>query len=91
MKVNICGIPYLILEREDWFDADTHMGMISYKDAVIRINKDMSDEIKSETICHEVLHGILIHIGREDLSLDEQLVQALANAINQSFAVRIEE
>ena len=91
MKVNICGVPHKIVECEDWFDADTHMGLISFSDAEIRINKKLTPELKTETICHEVLHGILVHIGREDLSIDDTFVQSLANAIYQTFEVRTTE
>lgn len=35
-----------------------------------------------------MMHGILFHIGREDLSNDETLVQSLGNAISQAFEIR---
>lgn len=88
MKVNICGIPYKVIEYPDNFDADTHFGQIDYKMAEIRINKDMAEEIKEEAICHEIVHGMLVHLGYNDLSQDEQFVQALGNAIHQSFIVK---
>ena len=87
MIVNICGIAHKVIEVEDCFDLDMHLGQIDYKKAEIRINKDASSAIKEETICHEALHGILVHIGREDLSEDETFVTALANAIYQGFVV----
>lgn len=89
MKINICGIEHKIIECEDKFDADTHMGMIDYPKAEICINKNMAESVKTATICHEALHGMLTHIGREDLSYDEQLVTALGNAINQSFIPKV--
>lgn len=89
MKINICGIEHKIIECEDKFDADTHMGMIDYPKAEICINKNMAESVKTATICHEALHGMLTHIGREDLSNDEQLVTALGNAINQSFIPKV--
>ncbi len=64
------------------------MGMIEYKDLVIKINKDMPQEAKKETICHEMIHGILVHLGYTDMANDEQLVQALGNAIYQGFEVK---
>ena len=87
MRVNICGISHKVIEVEDSFDSDMHLGQIDYKKAEIRINKNASSAIKEETICHEVLHGILVHIGRDDLSEDETFVTSLANAIYQGFAV----
>ena len=91
MYVNICGIKHKIIECEDNFAIDeVHFGMIDFKHAAIKINKDMNEDVKDETICHEMLQAILVHIGREDLSTDEQFVQALGNAIFQSFDIIVE-
>ena len=87
MKVNICGLKHEVVECEDKFNTVCHFGMISYKDLEIRINKDMPEESKKETICHEMIHGILVHLGYEDYSDNEQFVQALANAIYQGFEI----
>lgn len=69
MKVNICGIPHDVVEVEDTFNVDCHMGMIEYKDCLIKINKNMADAMKKETLCHEMIHGILVHIGRQDCQM----------------------
>lgn len=88
MKVNICGIPHKVVECEDKFDVDAHFGQIDYKTCEIRINKDMTESSKKETICHEMVHGMLIHLGYNEQSQDEQFVQALANAIYQGFEIK---
>ena len=88
MKVNICGIPYEVKFCEDAFDADVHFGQIEYKTAKILINEELTEEMKAETLCHEIVHGILVHIGRSDLGVDETFVQMLGNAINQTFVVK---
>lgn len=90
MIVNICGIPHKVIECEDNFNVDTHFGQIDYKACEIRINKDMTQEAKEETICHEMVHGILVHLGYSEQSQNEQLVQALGNAIYQGFKIREE-
>ncbi len=90
MIVNICGVPHKVVEREDSFDVDLHFGQIDYRACEIRINKDMTDASKTETICHEMVHGILVHLGYNDLASNEQLVQALGNAIYQSFEIKTE-
>lgn len=89
MKVNICGIPYDVEYCKDAFNVDAHFGQIEYKTAKILINEEMTDEMKAETLCHEILHGIFVHIGRSDLNNDEPFVQMLGNAINQTFAVKV--
>ena len=88
MKVNICGVPHIVKECEDKFDADAHFGQIDYKKCEILVNKDLSEESKTETICHEMVHGIFIHLGYNNLANDEQLVQALGNAIYQGFDIK---
>lgn len=90
MIVNICGIPHKVIECEDNFNVDAHFGQIDYKACEIRINKDMTRESKYETICHEMLHGIFVHLGYSNYAQDEQLVQALGNAIYQGFNIKAE-
>lgn len=87
MIVNICGVPYKVIECVDEFDADTHFGMIDYKKCVIKINKNMDYGQKKDSLCHEMVHGMLFHMGFEE-SQNEHLVQALGNAISQGFDVR---
>lgn len=88
MTVNICGIPHKVIECEDNFNVDTHFGQIDYKACEIRINKDMATEAKEETICHEMVHGILVHLGYTEQSQDEIFVQSLGNAIYQGFNIK---
>lgn len=87
-KVNICGIPYTVKECEDHFDSDCHCGLIIYSECLIKINKNMHEEMKKATLCHEIMHGILLNIGREDLSNDENFVTALGNAVYATFEVK---
>ena len=87
-KVNICGIPYTVKECEDHFDSDCHCGLIIYSECLIKINKNMHEEMKKATLCHEIMHGILLNIGREDLCNDENFVTALGNAIYATFEVK---
>lgn len=90
MIVNICGVPHKIIECEDKFDTDVHFAQIDYKACKIRVNKDMTDECKKEAICHEMIHGIFVHLGYNNYANDEQLVQALGNAIYQGFKIKAE-
>lgn len=87
MIVNICGVPHEVIECEDNFNMDCHMGMIDYAEAEIKINSKLRNENKKETICHEMVHGMLIHLGYSDLANDETLVQGLGNAIMQGFEI----
>lgn len=88
MIIKICGIPHEVVECESKFDNQLQMGMIDHEKCVIYINKALSVEVKKETLCHEIVHGILVHIGYNDLTENEQFVQAMGNAIYQIFEVR---
>ena len=88
MIVNICGIAHDVVECDDNFDVDRHMGMIDHKNAVIKINKDLKGLNRKETLCHEMVHGMLLHMGYDDLCNNEQFVQAMGNAICQGFDIK---
>ena len=88
MTLYICGIMHKVIEVDDYFYDDTYFGDIDYKNAVIKISKGMNIDIKRETLCRKILQVILMHLGYESLSEDEQFVNALSNAMNQSFEVR---
>ncbi len=87
-EVNICGVPYEVVLCADSFDTDTHLGQIEYKDSIIKLNEEIKEPMMMQTLCHEIVHGMLIHLGYADLSSDEQFVQAMAMAIHQSFDVK---
>ena len=87
-SVKICGIPYEVVFCEDSFDKDLHFGQIDFAKCIIKLNKDLPKEAMEETLTHEILHGILVHLGYDDESQNEQFVQGVANAINQTFAIK---
>ena len=87
-QITICGIPYKIIPTKDVFDVDTHLGQINYITGEIRVNEKLQGEILYETLAHEIIHGILMYLGYEKESQDEQFVQALGNAINQTFTIK---
>lgn len=89
--VNICGLEYTVRLCKDEFDIDTHFGQIDFKNCEIKLNKDTSYEVQEESLCHEIVHGILVHLGYYEQSQDEQFVQALGNAIYQTFVAHGEE
>lgn len=88
MVVNICGIPHEVIRASDNFDLDAHFGLINYLKAQIVINEKLKGENAKETLCHEMVHGILVHLGYNDLSNDEVFVQSLGNAICQGFEIK---
>ena len=51
----------------------------------------MPKELYTQTLIHEIVHGMLVNIGRNDLSENETFVQTLAMAINLTFDLRGEK
>lgn len=74
--------------RADGEKKHLHFGQIKYASAEIRINKDASPEMQMQTLFHEMVHGMLIMIGRNEEASDECFVQAFANALYQSFRLK---
>lgn len=87
-KVWICGIPYQIVEKETVDEDGGCLGQILYRDCVIEIRKGLPKELYTQTLIHEIVHGMLVNMGRNDLSEDEIFVQSLAMAINLTFDVK---
>lgn len=90
-KINICGIPFTISEVDE-IPADVKgeiiHGEISHSRAEILLRESLPDELKQLALIHEWVHGVLVMIGRTDLSDDETLVQNIALAINQTFEIK---
>lgn len=88
-KVNICGISHDVIYEKDKFQIDdVKFGYIDYANAKIYINEEIAEPLQIETLCNVIIHGILFHIGKQEISEDKNLVQALANAIYQSFDIK---
>lgn len=88
-KVNICGIPHEIVEK-DCIESNSGrcVAMITYENCMIEIRKGMNPDYYRQSLIHEVVHGMLVMIGRNDLSEDETFVQSLALAISQTFELK---
>lgn len=89
-KVNICGIPHEIRYKKVIAEEDEGIvnGLIELSKCRITLKKGMTQDFEHETLLHEMVHGILHHIGRYELAEDEEFVQALANGLfNSGFAI----
>ena len=86
--INVCGIPYKVRLCEDNFNLDCHMGEITYATGEIRINDGMPEQLQTAALIHEWIHGALVMLGYQELSQNEQFVQAFSMAINQTFDIK---
>ena len=89
MKVNICGITHEVIDV-DYIESDNGrcVGQITYEECIIKMRKGINSDYYRQTLIHEMMHGILSMIGRNDLTSDEVFVQSLALAISQSFDIK---
>lgn len=79
--VDVCGIPFKVVEVDSSDRTDGSMGRSDSKMAVITINRDMPKEVKQSTLIHEWLHAVLDCSGLGEISTDEKLVCALQNEL----------
>lgn len=86
--VKICGIPHTIIEK-DYIEGDgCVLGEVEYRSCTISMRIDQTPEMYRNTLIHEMCHAMLVMIGRNDLSENEQFVQTLALAISQTFDLK---
>lgn len=87
--VKICGVPYEIIDKDYIESGDGRcLGMIYYDECKIEIRKGQHPDYYMQSLVHEVVHGMLVMIGRNDLSADETFVQTMALAITQTFDLK---
>ena len=84
-KVNICGVPHTIERVIDGFKDNSMLGKIEYATCKIQLNSDLTPELEKVTLAHEVIHGILTHLGYTDLSTDDVFVSSMASALCLTF------
>lgn len=85
MTIDILGIDHNVNEIELIDDNVNCLGMIDYKKQEISLRKDLMKNLRSVTLIHEILHGILEYTGNSELNKDEDLINRLSTAIYQVF------
>jgi hypothetical protein len=80
--VKIGNQTYDVFEVECVDKHDTLAGQIKFFESEIRIQKELSIELKQETILHEVIHGIENFFG---LDLEEDEVKQLGRGLTMVF------
>ena len=85
MTIDILGIDHHVNEIHLIDDDVNCLGMIDYKKQEISLRKDLMKDLRSVTLIHEILHGILEYTGNSELNKDEDLINRLSTAIYQVF------
>ncbi len=81
-KIKIGGIYFDVTEEKDLKDPTAGRGLdgdIAYGKCKIRINANLSYQLRMQTLWHEIIHGILAQSGVE--KYNEILVDVLAFGI----------
>jgi Zn-dependent peptidase ImmA (M78 family) len=64
-SIMICGLPYRIIYRDRNSRSDMSMGRCDSKELTIHIDKEMPEEQRKATLCHEWIHAVLDANGVE--------------------------
>jgi len=67
-------------QREMVEGDDPSYGEIDYENALIVLRRRQNRDNLEHTYFHELAHALLMAIGRPDLAIDEQLVDAIGGA-----------
>ncbi len=80
-KIKIMATEYEVEELEQINKYERLLGQINYEEQKIQLDKNISNDMKKETLIHEILHGILDKLGYTDLNEDEQKVHSIASTM----------
>lgn len=82
-EVNLLGLSYQVEFVDEISPLEDVDGLISPDKRTIYISSSLPTDEAFEVLIHEVIHGILMRIGRHQEASDELLVQGLAIGISQ--------
>lgn len=80
-KLKIMATEYAVEEVEQIDKYERLLGQIDYAEQKIKIDKNISEDMKKETLIHEILHGILEKLGYQELNEEEQKVHSIASTM----------
>ena len=80
-QIKILATEYKVEEVEQIDKYERLLGQIQYTEQKIKIDKNISEDMKREVLIHEILHGILEKLGYNELNDDEQKVQSIASTL----------
>lgn len=80
-ELKILATEYQVEEVEQIDKYQRLLGQIEYIEQKIKIDKNISEDMKKETLIHEILHGILEKLGFNEINEDEQKVHSIASTM----------
>lgn len=82
-NLKILATQYDVEEVEQIDKYSRLLGQIEYTEQKIKIDKNISEDLKQEVLLHEVLHGVLEKLGYEEINNNEQKVHSIASTMYQ--------
>lgn len=87
-KIKVGGITYdiQICDPESLELQSTTIGHIWYQKQLIAISEALKDDLKAQTLCHELIHAISMAMGYnegDEVKLDESFIDAFASYLHQ--------
>lgn len=84
-EVNILGVVYQVSEVDVVNKEELRRGEINYMTNEIRIDRNLVQSAKEQTLMHEILHAVFDLLGLDELNADENKVQGIATALHHVF------
>ena len=79
--ISILGIDYNIEYVEVVNKEEPRFGQVDFFESKIRIDKSLSEDMKKQTLLHEILHCICQGLGLYDIGENENAIQSMATAL----------
>ena len=80
-SVSILGVVYKIEYVEVVNKEDPRFGQTDFFNSVIKIDSSLSDDMKKQTLIHEIMHCICWALGLYDIGENENAIQSIASAL----------
>ncbi len=88
-EINIMGVIYTVEEVEVVRKEELCKGEIDFMSNKIRIDKNLPQSAKEQTLMHEILHAVFDLLGLYELNEDENKVQSIATALHHVFTSQV--
>lgn len=80
-SITILGINYKIEYVEVVNKEEPRFGQTEFFNSVIKIDRNLSPDMKKQTLLHEIMHCICWSLGLYDIGENENAIQSIASAL----------
>ena len=80
-KITVMGIEYTVEYVEVVNKEEPRFGQVDFFESRIQIDRSLSEDMKKQTLLHEILHCICQGLGLYDIGENENAIQSMATAL----------